>query len=82
MFSPKIDIVGLESGSEGAIKVRSNAQGQSNSVLQIPKSDGSIIDDEVYGHIQSPNCEYAIAKTYSLSKNLGQVYSDKGAFAL
>lgn len=51
MFSPKIDIVGLESGSEGAIKVRSNAQGQSNSVLQIPKSDGSIIDDEVYGHI-------------------------------
>lgn len=80
MFSPKIDLVGI--GDDTNLKLRSNTHGQSNSVLQIPKSDGSIIDDEIYGHISAPNCDYAITGSTQFQKNLGQVYSSNGPYAL
>lgn len=72
-FQDKIDLVGIE---RTGIKLRSNGQNASNSVLQIPKSDGSIVGDEIFGHIKAPNCEYAIEGTATLSGlELGKCYN-------
>lgn len=79
-FAAKTDYVGLE---RTGLVLRSNGQNGSNSVLEIPGADGSIIGDEVYGHIKAPTCEYAISGTSTLSGlQLGKVYGSNGAFAL
>lgn len=76
-FSAKKDWLGLEAQYSTSIKLRSNGQNASNQVLEIPGSDGSIIGDEIYGHVKAPNCEYAIIGTGTLSGlNLGQAYND------
>ena len=74
-FQSKTDYVGLESVSSGALSLRSNGQNKSNSVLEIPGADGSVLGDEIYGHIAAPTCEYAIVAGGSLSGiELGKVY--------
>ena len=79
-FAAKIDYVGL---ARTGLVLRSNGQNGSNSVLEIPGADGSILGDEVYGHIKAPTCEYAINGTATLSGiELGKVYGSDGAYAL
>ena len=73
-FAQKEDYVGLESVASGLLTLRSNGQNKSNSVLEIPGSDGSTLGDEIYGHIAAPTCEYAIVANGSFAANLGQVY--------
>ena len=63
-FSAKTDYIGL--GRAGLV-LRANSQNASNSVLEIVGSDGSIIGDEITGHIKAPNCEYAISGEVSLN---------------
>lgn len=76
-FAQKEDYIGLESVASGTLALRSNGQGKGNSVLEIPGSDGSIIGDEIYGHIAAPTCEYAIVGTGTMSGiELGKVYGD------
>lgn len=78
-FANKIDYVGLE---RTGLKLRSNGQNATNSVLEIPAADGSILGDEVYGHIKNPNCEYAITGSATLSGvALGKVHGS-ATFAL
>lgn len=36
-------------------------------MLEIPGSDGSILGDEVFGHIKNPTCEYAITGAVTLA---------------
>ena len=72
-FSNKEDLVGLE---RTGLKLKANAHNSTNSVLQIPGSDGSYLGDEVFGHIAAPNCEYVINGNPSLSDlYLGKVYN-------
>lgn len=79
-FASKDDLVGI---ATTGLELRANAQNASNSVLQIPGSDGSILGDEVYGHVKSPNCEYAITGDVTLSTlKLGFVYNSDGPYAL
>ena len=79
-FAAKVDYVGL---ARTGLVLRSNGQNGSNSVLEIPGADGSILGDEVYGHIKAPTCEYAINGTATLSGiALGKVYGSDGAYAL
>ncbi len=79
-FAAKIDYVGL---ARTGLVLRSNGQNGSNSVLEIPGANGSILGDEVYGHIKAPTCEYAINGTATLSGiELGKVYGSDGAYAL
>lgn len=79
-FSEKINLVGLE---VTGLALRSNGQNASNQVLQIPGSDGSILGDEIYGHIKAPTCEYAITARTTLSGLLlGKVYNGEGPYAL
>ena len=53
------------------------------SKIPIPKSDGSIIGDEIYGHIKAPTCDYAITKSVSLSGlNLGECKNQDNQYAL
>jgi len=83
-FAAKIDYVGL--GSTGLV-LRSNGQNGTNGVLEIPGSDGSILGDEIYGHVKNPTCEYAISGTTQLSSlKLGKVHNTEltgmGPFAL
>lgn len=76
-FAQKTDFVGL---SRTGLTLRSNGQNASNSVLEIPGSDGSILGDEITGHIKNPTCGYAITGNAELSGiSLGVVYgtSDK-----
>lgn len=71
-FAQKIDYVGL---SRTGLTLRSNGQNASNSVLEIPGADGSILGDEITGHIKNPTCGYAITGTAQLSSvSLGMVY--------
>lgn len=63
-FANKIDYVGLE---RTGLKLRSNGQNGSNSVLEIPGADGSILGDEVFGHIKNPTCGYAITGSVTLA---------------
>ena len=79
-FAAKVDYVGL---ARTGLVLRSNGQNGSNSVLEIPGANGSIIGDEVYGHIKAPTCEYAISGTVSLDNiALGKVYGSNGKYAL
>ena len=78
-FAAKIDMVGL---ARNGLTLRSNGQNGSNSVLEIPGADGSILGDEIYGHIKNPTCGYAITSALTLSDiELGKVYGS-GAYAL
>ena len=72
-FAAKEDYVGL--GRTGLV-LRSNGQNGSNTVLEIPGADGSILGDEITGHIKAPNCEYAISGTLTLNNvELGKVHN-------
>lgn len=72
-FAAKVDLVGL---ARTGLALRSNGQNASNSVLEIPGADGSILGDEVYGHIKAPTCEYAISGVTSLNGiELGKCYN-------
>ena len=78
-FAEKIDYVGL---ARTGLALRSNGQNGSNSVLEIPGADGSILGDEIYGHIKNPTCGYAITSALTLSDiKLGKVYGN-GDYAL
>ena len=82
-FAAKIDYVGLASIS--GLTLKSNGQNGTNSVLEIPGADGSIIGEEIYGHVKNPTCGYAITGTASLSGiALGKVHGSSGTtpFAL
>lgn len=57
-FATKTDYVGLSSIT--GLKLRSNGQNKSNTVVQIPGSDGSILGDEQTVVVSNPTCEYAI----------------------
>jgi hypothetical protein len=71
-FAEKVDLVGL---ARAGLSLRSNGHNASNSVLEIPGSDGSILGDEITGHIKNPTCGYAITGTAQLSGvALGKVY--------
>ena len=81
-FADKVDYVGLATQVSG-IALRSNGQNATNQVLQIPGQDGSIIGDEIFGHIKAPTCEYAITGSAALTGlKLGYVYNSSGPFAL
>lgn len=72
-FAAKVDLVGI---ATTGLSLRSNGQNATNSVLQIPGADGSILGDEVYGHVKAPNCEYAITGNLTLANiELGKCYS-------
>lgn len=71
-FANKTDYVGL---ARTGLTLRSNGQNGSNSVLEIPAADGSILGDEVFGHVKNPTCGYAITGAVTLSNiALGKVY--------
>lgn len=79
-FAAKVDYVGL---ARNGLVLRSNGQNASNSVLEIMGADGSIIGDEITGHIKAPTCEYAISATANLGNvQLGHVYGSGGPYAL
>ena len=81
-FAAKTDWVGLGAEST-SLALRSNGQNASNSVLEIIGADGSILGDEITGHVKSPTCEYAITGNMSLSGlSLGIVYNSDSPFAL
>lgn len=71
-FAAKKDYVGL---ARAGLTLKSNGQNGTNSVLEIPGADGSIIGDEIFGHIRNPTCQYAITGLTELSGiSLGKVY--------
>lgn len=79
-FAAKIDYVGL---ARTGLALRSNGQNGSNTVLEIPGADGSILGDEITGHIKAPTCEYAISGTADIGGiELGKVYGSSGPYAL
>ena len=79
-FAQKTDYLGL---ATTGLELKSNSQNATNGVLPIPKSDGSIIGDEIYGHIKAPTCDYAITKSVSLSGlNLGECNNQDNQYAL
>ena len=79
-FAAKTDWVGL---TRTGLTLRSNGQNASNSILEIPGADGSIIGDEITGHIKAPTCEYAVTGSATLNNiALGKVYGSDGAYAL
>lgn len=72
-FAVKTDFVGL--GGTG-LEIRANSTNDSQTVLQIPGADGSIIGDEKTGLVKNPSCEYIFTGTYSFSGIiLGHVYN-------
>lgn len=80
-FAAKTDYVGL---ARTGLVLRSNGQNGSNSVLEIPGADGSILGDEITGRIKAPTCEYAINGTATLNNiALGKVHNtEMGPYAL
>lgn len=79
-FATKTDYLGL---ATTGLELKSNGQNASNGVLQIPKSDGSIIGDEIYGHIKAPTCDYVITQNVALSTlNLGKCHNPDNQYAL
>ncbi len=73
-FAAKIDYVGL---ARAGLTLKNNGQNGTNSVLEIPGADGSIIGEEIYGHVKNPTCGYAITGTASLSGvALGKVHGN------
>ena len=85
-FSPKTDFVGLTNAITSGLELRSNSTNDSQTVLQIPGSDGSIIGDEKTGLIKNPSCEYVFTDICTITEIiLGKVYStiqNMGPFAL
>ena len=87
-FAPKTDFVGLTSIITAGLELRSNSTNDSQTVLQIPGADGSIIGDEKTGLIKNPSCEYIFTGNCMITEiMLGKVYSlgtvpDVGPFAL
>lgn len=72
-FAAKTDYVGL---ARTGLVLRSNGQNGSNTVLEIPGADGSILGDEITGHVKAPNCEYAINSSLTLNNvELGKVHN-------
>lgn len=63
-FAAKTDYLGL---ARNGLILRANSQNASNSILEIPGADGSILGDVITGHIKSPNCDYAISGTVNLN---------------
>lgn len=63
-FAAKTDYIGLETQT---LKLKSNGENASNSVLEVVGSDGSILSDIITGHIKAPTCEYAIVGNVNLS---------------
>ena len=79
-FAAKTDFVGL--AGEG-LELRANSTNDSQTVLQIPGADGSIIGDEKTGLVKNPSCEYIFTGTYSFSGiSLGKVYNTSQPYAL
>ena len=79
-FATKTDYLGL---ATTGLEIKGNGQNASNGVLQIPGSDGSILGDEVYGHIKAPNCDYCITQTITLSTlKLGKCFNSDNHYAL
>ena len=69
----KVDYAGLE---RTGLALRSNGQNATNTVLEIPGSDGSILGDIITGHLKNPTCGYAINGTAVLSGlSLGKVHN-------
>lgn len=78
-FATKTDLVGL--AREG-LELKANAQNASNSLLEIPGSDGSVIGDIITGHVKAPNCDYAVTKRITLAGlSLGHCYNAPYALA-
>lgn len=77
-FKEKIDFVGLANNVDN-IQLRSNGDNASNQTLEIPKSDGSIIGCEVFGHIKAPTCGYAITGPVEDRLSIGRAYNDNFA---
>lgn len=72
-FAAKVDFAGL---ARTGLALRSNGQNATNTVLEIPGSDGSILGDIITGHIKNPTCGYAINGTAQLSGlQLGKVHN-------
>lgn len=65
-FASKTDWIGLETQVSN-LKLRSNSQNASNTIVPIHGSDGSFIGDEQTDVVMNPTCEYAIAGTVNLS---------------
>lgn len=81
-FAPKTDYIGLTNLID-TIQVRSNGENASNTVVQIPGQDGSILGDEQTEVVRNPTCEYAIVGTVALNElKLGKVYSEEGDYVL
>lgn len=77
-FAEKIDYAGL---ARDGLALRSNGQNGSNSVLEIPGADGSILGDEITGHIKNPTCGYAITGSAVLSGiALGAVHNQSTTY--
>lgn len=87
-FAPKTDFVGLTSVITDGLELRSNSSNDSQTILQIPGADGSIIGDEKTGLIKNPSCEYIFTGSCLITEIiLGKVYStgiaqNVGPFAL
>lgn len=79
-FAAKEDYAGL---ARTGLVLRSNGQNATNTVLEIPGSDGSILGDIITGHLKNPTCGYAISGTATLNNiSLGKVHGSDGAYAL
>lgn len=78
-FATKTDYVGLSSIT--GLQLRSNGQNKSNTVVQIPGSDGSILGDEQTVVVSNPTCEYAITEDSQTSFTLGECYNDNYALS-
>ena len=77
-FAAKTDFIGLtDSGNplNTVCELKSNSDGHSQQVLQIPGDDGSIIGDEIYGEIKNPSCEYVILSYTTIQADLGKCYN-------
>ncbi len=71
-FAAKTDYAGL---SRTGLTLRSNGQNATNTVLEIPGSDGSILGDIITGHLKNPTCGYAVNGTAVLDDvSLGKVH--------
>lgn len=79
-FAAKTDYVGL---ARTGLALKSNSQNASNSVLEIPGADGSILGDEITGHIKAPTCAYTITGNATLNSiYLGKVHGTGNTYAL
>lgn len=78
-FAAKTDWVGL---SQTGLVLRSNSQNATNTVLEIPGADGSILGDLITGHVKAPTCEYALSGTVNLANIvLGKCYNEPYALS-